>query len=259
MSEPNESMCPKPGHFSWNELVTTNTQAATGFYGKMFGWQAAPFVPPGAPAGGPPYTLFKTNPGDPRGVGGMVQVMQPGAPSQWVPYVVVENADTSLAKAVTLGAKVLLPVMAVGEVGRTNVGIVYNLHHGHDQLERFPGLLARMKSYLVALNLNGMVRDGERLGKKILPLAQGDLDLQLLRIIRDSGWRGPVGILNHTDEDAEARLLDNLDGLEWLGPQLESGTEIWRFKPDGRPAFRGLIFWAGRQAAVDRVLFCAGR
>jgi sugar phosphate isomerase/epimerase len=109
--------------------------------------------------------------------------------------------------------------------GVTNVGIVYNLHHGHEHLDRFPALLQRMKPYLVALNLNGMVRDGETSGRKILPLGQGDLDLSLLKTIRDSGWRGAIGILNHTDEDAEARLLDNLDGLDWLMPQL-----------DGKPA-----------------------
>jgi len=104
--------------------------------------------------------------------------------------------------------------------GITNVGIVYNLHHGHDHLARFPELLQRMKPHLFVLNLNGTVRDGEKLGKKILPLGQGDLDLNLLRTIRDSGWRGPLGILNHTDEDAEARLLDNLEGFDWLVAQL---------------------------------------
>ena len=58
------------------------------------------------------------------------------------------------------------------------------------------------------------------------------MDLGLLRIIRDSGWRGPIGILNHTDEDAEARLRDNLEGLNWLVPQLDG-------KPAGpRPAPR---------------------
>ena len=105
--------------------------------------------------------------------------------------------------------------------GVTNVGIVYNQHHGHDHLDRFPALLAQMKPYLVALNLNGMTRNGDKIGKKILPLGQGDLDLELLRVIRDSGWQGPIGILNHTDEDAEARLQDNLDGLRWLVAQLE--------------------------------------
>lgn len=105
--------------------------------------------------------------------------------------------------------------------GVTNVGIVYNLHHGHDHLDRFTSLLQLMKPHLLALNINGMTRNGDKVGKKILPLGQGDLDLALLKTIRDSGWRGPIGILNHTDEDAGARLLDNLDGLDWLRPQLD--------------------------------------
>jgi sugar phosphate isomerase/epimerase len=105
--------------------------------------------------------------------------------------------------------------------GIKNVGIVYNQHHGHHQIDRFPALLKTMQPYLVALNLNGMDRDGDKVGKKILPLGQGEFDVKLLKVIRESGWRGPVGILNHTDEDAEARLLDNLDGLDWLLPQLD--------------------------------------
>jgi predicted enzyme related to lactoylglutathione lyase len=78
-------------------------------------------VPKGTPAGAPPYTVFKLQPDDAMGVGGMMQAMQPGTPSHWVPYVVVENADASLAKAASLGARILLPVMAVGEVGRVAV------------------------------------------------------------------------------------------------------------------------------------------
>jgi sugar phosphate isomerase/epimerase len=105
--------------------------------------------------------------------------------------------------------------------GITNVGLVYNLHHAHDQVDRFPELLAKMKPHLLALNLNGMTRDGESTGKKILPLGQGELDLQLLRAIRDSGWRGLVGILNHTNEDAETRLRANLEGLDRLVAELK--------------------------------------
>ena len=101
--------------------------------------------------------------------------------------------------------------------GVTNVGIVYNQHHGHGQLDRFPALLQKMKPYLLALNLNGMKRGPET----ILPLGLGDLDLELLQTIRASGWRGPIGILNHTDLDAETRLQENLDGLAWLVPQLD--------------------------------------
>jgi hypothetical protein len=100
------------------------------------------------------------------------------------------------------------------------VGIVYNLHHGHDHLDRFPALLEKMKPHLFCLNLNGMTKEGDKTNQKILPLGQGDLDLQLLKTIRDSGYTGPIGILNHTDEDAEGRLMDNLDGLDWLVAKL---------------------------------------
>jgi sugar phosphate isomerase/epimerase len=119
----------------------------------------------------------------------------------------------------------------LNQSGVTNVGLVYNQHHGHDHLDRFTSLLQLMKPHLLALNLNGMTRSGDQAGKKILPLGQGDLDLALLRTIRDSGWRGPIGILNHTDEDAEARLLDNLDGLDWLQPQLDGKAPGPKTKP----------------------------
>ena len=112
-----------------------------------------------------------------------------------------------------------------------NVGIVYNLHHAHHQIDQFPRLLEVMKPHLVALNLNGTIENGDKIGKKIVPLAQGTLDLDLLRAIRKSGWRGPVGILNHTDEDAEGRLLDNLDGLNWLLTHLDSGSSSSKPKP----------------------------
>jgi quinoprotein glucose dehydrogenase len=104
--------------------------------------------------------------------------------------------------------------------GIRNVGIVYNLHHGHRHLDDFAEVLRAMKPYLLALNLNGMTRNGGEGARKIMPLGQGELDLHLLRVIRESGWDGPIGILNHTDEDAEGRLRDNLSGLEWLVARL---------------------------------------
>jgi putative heme-binding domain-containing protein len=104
--------------------------------------------------------------------------------------------------------------------GVANVGIVYNLHHGHAHLDRLGPLLAKIRPHLLAVNLNGMERDGESTGRKILPLGQGTNDLELLRIIEASGYRGPIGILGHTMDDAEERLRDNLDGLDWLVAQL---------------------------------------
>ncbi len=105
--------------------------------------------------------------------------------------------------------------------GINNVGIVYNQHHGHGHIGRFPELLQTMLPHLIYLNLNGMDVQGDTKGRKILPIAAGTEDLQLLRVIRDSGYQGPIGILNHTGEDAEARLKDNLNGLSWLTAQLE--------------------------------------
>lgn len=132
MSDENQNMCAKPGRFSWNELITTDTKASADFYGKLFGWQATPFVPTGAPQGGPPYFVFKNDAND-MGAGGMMQAPMPGIPTHWLPYVVVENVDASLAKATSLGAKALTPVMAIGEVGRIAVitdplGAVIGLH-----------------------------------------------------------------------------------------------------------------------------------
>jgi putative heme-binding domain-containing protein len=119
----------------------------------------------------------------------------------------------------------------IEELKLPNVGLVYNLHHGHDHLDRFPALLRKMKPHLLTLNLNGMVKNGDRAGKKILPLGQGDLDLDLLRTIRDSGYRGPIGILGHTQDDAEERLRDNLDGLDYLLPQVDGKPAGPRPKP----------------------------
>ena len=114
-----------------------------------------------------------------------------------------------------------------------NVGIVYNLHHGHGHISRFPELLEKMKPYLYCLNLNGMTEKGEETGNKILPLGMGEHDLALLRTIVKSGYAGPIGVLGHTMDDAELTLRDNLDGLEWLAAQID-GTSA----PGPRPPLR---------------------
>lgn len=116
--------------------------------------------------------------------------------------------------------------------GIDNVGIVYNLHHGHSHLDRLSKALAAMKPWLLCLNLNGMDIAGDTKGRKILPLGVGTQDVTVLRQVRASGYSGPIGILNHTNEDAEGRLLDNLDGLKWLLPQLDDA------KPGAKPTYR---------------------
>lgn len=111
------------------------------------------------------------------------------------------------------------------ELKLANVGLVYNLHHGHAHVDRLAKLLKQMQPHLWCLNLNGMAQEGDAQGRKILQLGQGERDLELLKVIVASGYRGRIGILGHTQDDAAARLQDNLDGLAWLVSQL-----------DGKPA-----------------------
>jgi len=44
-----------------------------------------------------------------------------------------------------------------------------------------------------------------------------------------------------------------------VGVDAENGKELWRFKPAGRPAYRGLIYWPGSIFVSERILFCAGQ
>lgn len=94
-----------------------------------------------------------------------------------------------------------------------NVGIVYNFHHAHAELDQFPEALRAMQPHLLCLNLNGMNPGGE----KIVTLGEGKLDRQMLGWILDTGYAGPVSILDHRPElDAEASLRANLEGLQLL-------------------------------------------
>lgn len=109
-----------------------------------------------------------------------------------------------------------------------HVGIVYNLHHGHGHIEDFAESLALMKPYLICLNLNGMNTGAK---PKILALGQGEHDQELLAIIAKSGYRGPIGILDHRGNvDAEQSLQENLEGLKKLLPKIGDQAALKTFK-----------------------------
>ena len=98
-----------------------------------------------------------------------------------------------------------------------NVGIVYNFHHGHEQMDRFPRFFPQLVPHLYAVNLNGMKVGGA----KILPIGQGDRELEMVKVIRSSRYRGPIGILNHIEtQDAEVGLRSNIEGLKSLLTQM---------------------------------------
>ena len=92
-----------------------------------------------------------------------------------------------------------------------NVGLVYNFHHGHEQMARFPEFFPKMLPHLLAVNINGMRKDGPM----ILTVGEGDRELEMLKLVRSSGYKGPIGILNHMEErDAEVGLKANMAGLQ---------------------------------------------
>jgi hypothetical protein len=91
-----------------------------------------------------------------------------------------------------------------------DVGIVYNFHHGHQQVDKFAELLDQMLPYLSAVNLNGMRVEGP----KILPIGEGEREAQMIAELLRSDYDGPIGILGHVeDEDVALVLQRNLDGL----------------------------------------------
>ena len=105
------------------------------------------------------------------------------------------------------------------DIGKADhVGIVYNFHHGHGHIADFAESLDAMKPYLFCLNLNGM-NDGAN--PKILPIGQGQHEKAMMRTILDSGYSGPIGILDHrSDVDTEQVLRGNLQGLKKVLKEL---------------------------------------
>ena len=96
--------------------------------------------------------------------------------------------------------------------GHEHVGIVYNWHHGHDRIQEWKDDLNLMKPFLLCLNLNGMNTGAK---PKILALGKGEHEERMLKILIESGYEGPIGILDHQNHlDAEESLRANLDGLK---------------------------------------------
>ena len=105
-----------------------------------------------------------------------------------------------------------------------HVGIVYNLHHGHGHINDFAQALATMKPYLFCLNLNGMNANAQ---PKILPIGQGQHEATMMKIIQQSGYDGPIGILDHrADVDSEEALRANLEGMRQALKQLDDQAAL---------------------------------
>ena len=100
-----------PNPFIHVELATTNVPKAKAFYAKLFKWKLKdlPNMTPGGK-----YTIIEV--GDGTG-GGMMKQMCPGAPSAWMPYVLVKDIDAATKKAKKLRAKIMKDVTEVEGMG----------------------------------------------------------------------------------------------------------------------------------------------
>jgi sugar phosphate isomerase/epimerase len=95
---------------------------------------------------------------------------------------------------------------------KPNIGIVYNFHHAEEQIDRFPTFFPKMLPHLMALNLSGLKKGNP---VKVVPIGRGDAELEMMRIVKASDYRGPIGIINEeTAPDAEVGLTMNMDGLK---------------------------------------------
>lgn len=103
--------------------------------------------------------------------------------------------------------------------GVSGVGMIYNFSHGHDDIADFAAIWKRIRPYVVAVNVTGMVQGG---ADRLIPPSQGEHELEMLRVIQQSGWRGPIGLIAEQGGDAEVTLGNYQRGLAWLATELKA-------------------------------------
>jgi predicted enzyme related to lactoylglutathione lyase len=100
------------GAFSWTELMTTDPEGEKEFYSELFGWETDDM-----PMGDMTYTVLKA--GD-KEVGGIMPIPEQakGTHPYWGIYVTVDDVDATAKKAEELGAKTIVPLTDIPDVGR---------------------------------------------------------------------------------------------------------------------------------------------
>ncbi len=101
-----------PGNFCWIELCTDDWQVASGFYRKLFDWNAPPNVDGS-------YVVFSV---DDKNVGALCQMSDEEqhrdiAP-HWRSFVAVRSADEAVGRAQALGGEIIKPPFDVFDAGR---------------------------------------------------------------------------------------------------------------------------------------------
>jgi uncharacterized protein len=104
-----------PGAFSWNELMTTDPEAAGRFYAGLFGWAIKSMD-----MGSGPYHVASVGETQVGGIMGMPPDAGPMPPA-WGCYITVASVEATIERCAALGGKTLMPPMDVSGVGRMAV------------------------------------------------------------------------------------------------------------------------------------------
>lgn len=100
------------GMFCWADLAVPDMDAAARWYAALFGWSMTPSDP------AMPYSMAMQAGQMIAGIGPMPPMMvDAGAPPTWTSYVWVDDCAATEAKAVAAGGTVLVPTMAVADIG----------------------------------------------------------------------------------------------------------------------------------------------
>ncbi len=102
------------GRFVWYDLMTTDPDAAEGFYKQVVGWGTAPWE-----GGEMPYTMWMNGE---TAVGGLMQLpaeaAAAGAPPHWLAYIATPDVDATCVLAREFGGTVIKEAIDIPEVGR---------------------------------------------------------------------------------------------------------------------------------------------
>lgn len=101
--------------FVWDELLTTDVEAAKRFYGEVFGWTTRD-IDPGERG---TYSIFQR--AGAGTVGGCMRLEGVQVPSHWLVHIATEDVDAAVARARELGATALLEGKDIPNVGRIAV------------------------------------------------------------------------------------------------------------------------------------------
>lgn len=95
---------------------------------------------------------------------------------------------------------------------KPNLGMVYNFHHAEEHIERFSQFFPKILPHLLALNLAGLKKGNP---VKVVPIGDGDAEQGMMEVVKKSGYKGLIGIINEdTAPDAEVGLTLNMKGLQ---------------------------------------------